>query len=173
MNQVPVVVMGVSGAGKSTVGRQIAELGGREFVDADDLHPIENRRKMAAGVPLADEDRLPWLAAVAAVLDRPERPIVACSALKLSYRELLRAGAPGVAFVYLSGDRETIRARLSNRAHEFMPESLMSTQFETLEPPSGEPRVLELDIRYSAADLTDLSLRWVRELENTRDAEAG
>lgn len=171
MNRVPVVVMGVSGAGKSTVGRCIAELGGRRFVDADDLHPAENRRKMAAGVPLTDADRLPWLDAVALALGEDSRPIVACSALKLSYRDRLRSELPQLGFVYLSGSQDTIRERLRSRSHEFMPESLMSTQFEALEPPSGESRVLELDIRHSIAELAETSIDWIRRLETRTDTE--
>jgi len=163
--------MGVSGAGKSTVGRSLAELGGREFVDADDLHPMENRLKMAAGTPLTDDDRLPWLDAVADSLGAESRPIVACSALRRAYRERLRASVPGLGFVYLSGDRDTIGARLSGRSHEFMPESLMSTQFDTLEPPVDEPRVLELDVRRPVRDLAEAAIAWIHRLESPIDAE--
>ncbi len=171
MYPVPVVVMGVSGSGKSTVGRHIAAVGGREFIDADDLHPIENRRKMAAGVPLTDDDRLPWLEAVIDALSAGERPVLACSALKRVYRDRLRAGVRDLAFVYLSGDPETIGSRLQGRSHEFMPDSLMSTQFETLEPPVDEPRVLELDVRLPIAELAETANDWIHRLENTIDAE--
>ena len=171
MYPVPVVVMGVSGSGKSTVGRHIAAVGGREFIDADDLHPIENRRKMAAGVPLTDDDRLPWLEAVIDALSAGERPVLACSALKRVYRDRLRAGVRDLAFVYLSGDPETIGSRLQGRSHEFMPDSLMSTQFETLEPPVDEPRVLELDVRLPIAELAETANGGIHRGENSIDAE--
>ena len=171
MSRVPVVVMGVSGAGKSTVGRRIAESAGRHFIDADDLHPLASRNKMAAGIPLTDADRKPWLEAVADAVLVHDGAVVACSALKRIYREQLRADLPGLRFVYLSGDDETIRARLRARSHEFMPESLLSTQLETLEPPSGEADVLELDIRLPITELAEASILWLHRLEQNTDAE--
>lgn len=171
MSRVPVVVMGVSGAGKSTVGRRIAELAGRHFIDADDLHPLSSRNKMAAGVPLTDADRKPWLEAVADAVLVHDAPVVACSALKRIYREQLRAELPGLRFVYLLGDDETIRARLRARSHAFMPESLLSTQLDTLEPPSGEPDVLELDIRLPITELAEAAILWLRRFEQNTDAE--
>ena len=127
--------MGVSGAGKSTVGAALAELLKIGFVDADSLHPAANIAKMAAGQPLTDADRAPWLDLVGSALrDAPsEGLVVACSALKRSYRDLLRSYAPNAVFVHLDGSEATITGRLSARAHEFMPGSLLASQLATLE----------------------------------------
>ncbi|WGD38177.1 gluconokinase [Lysinibacter sp. HNR] len=131
-----IVVMGVSGSGKSVVGFQLARRLRAEFVDADDLHPLANKEKMAAGIPLADADRWPWLDQVAKVLaDADEKPVVvACSALRRVYRDRLRAGAPDIIFVHLDGTRELIVQRLEGRHHEFMNPSLIDSQIATLEP---------------------------------------
>jgi carbohydrate kinase (thermoresistant glucokinase family) len=130
------VVMGVSGSGKSTVGAALAQRLGLPFVDADDLHPITNVDKMTAGIPLTDDDRWPWLAkvgeAMAAAADTGV--VVACSALKHSYRDAIRSGAPAARFVLLSGSRELLESRLSRREGHFMPASLLESQLATLEP---------------------------------------
>lgn len=133
------VVMGVSGCGKTTVGQALARELGWAFVDADDLHPEANVRKMAAGVALADEDRWPWLDRIVEELRRigagGGHAVLACSALRSSYRErLCRAG--DVRFVHLAGDFPTIAARLKDRAHRYMPPTLLASQFATLEPPA-------------------------------------
>lgn len=156
---VPVVVMGVSGSGKSTVGRALGEAFDAPFVDGDDLHPAANRRKMAAGVPLDDRDRWPWLDAVAARI-RTEleagRPIVvACSALKRAYRDRLAAGAPSAVFVHLAGDRELVAERQRGRTHEYMPTSLLASQFEILEPLQPDERGIRVDVRRSPAGIVD------------------
>ena len=135
----PLVVMGVSGCGKSTVGALLAERLGMPFLDGDDFHPAANKEKMAAGVPLTDDDRAPWLARIGQLLAGDDDggttvpPVVACSALKRSYRDLLRSSAPEVVFIHLSGSAATIAARMDARAHEFMPSTLLESQLATLE----------------------------------------
>jgi len=132
-----VVVMGVSGSGKTTLGRVLASRLGCEFIDADDHHPPENVAKMAAGVPLEDPDRWPWLERLNALLRASERTgvVLACSALKQAYRERLRVGIGDFRLVFLDGSIETIRARLGARAHRYMPASLLESQFAALEAP--------------------------------------
>jgi gluconokinase len=127
-----IVVMGVSGVGKTEVGRRLAERLGLPFADADDLHPAANVAKMAAGIPLDDDDRWPWLDAVGAAL--AGRPLVmACSALRRAYRDRIRAAAPGAVFVEIAVDPAVIRARMDARAGHFMPSSLLDSQLATLE----------------------------------------
>jgi len=132
MAGVRVVVMGASGSGKSLVGSLLAERLGVRFVDADDLHPAENVAKMAAGTPLDDADRMPWLDRVAAVLHEAEDGVVACSALARRYRDRIRAGAPGTVFVELVVSRDELERRMLRRTH-FMPPALLDSQLETLE----------------------------------------
>jgi len=135
---VVLVVMGVSGSGKSTVGAALAAVLGWRFLDADDFHPPANVAKMAAGTPLTDADRWPWLdrlvAEMRGILAQGGSGVLACSALKAAYRERL-ARAGDVRFVYLEGDIDTIGARIAARRHEYMPASLLASQFATLEPP--------------------------------------
>jgi gluconokinase len=135
-----VVVMGVSGCGKTEVGRSLAQRLGASFIDADDLHPPANVEKMRRGIPLDDADRAPWLGLLNARLREAVaagRPVVlACSALKQRYRDLLAADVPGLRFVHLSGSRELIAARLAARRHRYMPASLLDSQFAALEPPA-------------------------------------
>ena len=130
--------MGVSGSGKTVVGQALAADLGWPFFDADDLHPEANVAKMAAGTPLTDADRWPWLDRVAsemaAIEGRGENAVLACSALRQAYRDRIsRAG--DVRFVHLSGDHDTIAARLATRSHRYMPPTLLASQFATLEPP--------------------------------------
>ena len=132
-----VEVMGVSGSGKSTIGQPLAERLGFPFLDADEFHPPENVAKMAAGTPLTDADRWPWLALLNAKLKNEENAVLACSALKQSYRDALSRGLADCRFVHLSGSLELIRARLAERKHRYMPASLLESQFATLEPPAG------------------------------------
>jgi carbohydrate kinase (thermoresistant glucokinase family) len=129
-----IVVMGVTGCGKTTVGAALAEALGIEFIDGDDLHPESNKKKMSSGTPLTDSDREPWLQEVSKTLQSHESIVVACSALKKSYRSTILAGAPTTKFIHLSGSRELIFARLSERFHHFMPIGLLDSQFQTLEP---------------------------------------
>jgi gluconokinase len=133
-----VVLMGVAGSGKTTVGRLLAERTGAAFYDADDFHPPANVEKMRGGVPLTDEDRLPWLEAlrtlVTSCLERGERAVLACSALKEEYRERLLVDER-VKLVYLKGDYKLIEQRLKNRNGHFMKPELLDSQFDTLEEP--------------------------------------
>ena len=142
-----VVVMGVSGCGKSTVGALLAQTLAAEFLDADEFHPPENVAKMAAGVPLTDADRRPWLERLNEQLKRRTNAVLACSALKESYRAILAAGLD-CRFVHLRGPIELIRARMEDRSHRYMPASLLESQFATLEPPAG---AIEVDIAHSPA----------------------
>lgn len=143
-----IVVMGVAGSGKSTVGAALAERLGARFTDGDALHPPGNVAKMAAGTPLTDADRAPWLDRVGGVLARGEGPhIVACSALKRAYRDRIRAAAGRpVAFLHLTGGRDLIAARLRNRKDHFMPPGLLDSQFATLEPLAPEETGLALAV---------------------------
>lgn len=142
-----VLVMGVSGCGKSTLGAMLAERLGLPFADADAFHPPENVTKMSAGIPLTDADRWPWLDALGAWLAAEEKGgVVACSALRRAYRDRLRGWVPGLSVVHLSGAPVLIAARQAAREGHFMPPSLMSSQFATLEPPDKDEEALVLDI---------------------------
>jgi gluconokinase len=141
-----VVVMGVSGSGKSTVGALLAERLGCEFLDADEFHPPDNVAKMAAGAPLNDADRAPWLQRLNAELRKRKDVVMACSALKESYRRTLAQGVD-CRFVHLRGPIELIRARMQERRHRYMPASLLESQFATLEPPADAIAVDIADTR--------------------------
>jgi gluconokinase len=135
----PIVVMGVSGCGKTTVGMQLAQrIDGGEFIDADDLHPVANVDKMRAGIALDDIDRAPWLTrvgdAMREVVARGGTPVVACSSLKHSYRQRIRAEEPAAFFVLLDVPRLELERRLHNRKGHYMPISLLNSQLATLEP---------------------------------------
>ncbi|MEO9239915.1 MAG: gluconokinase [Jatrophihabitantaceae bacterium] len=156
--QSPVLVlMGVSGSGKSTVAALLAGRLGWDFEEGDDLHPAANVEKMAAGHPLDDDDRLPWLAKVAewiAEHTAAGRPgVITCSALKRSYREVLRG--EHVVFVYLAGTREQIATRLAARHGHYMPASLLDSQFDALEPPAPEENSITVDIAASSSIESD------------------
>ena len=157
-----VVVMGVSGAGKTTVGRALAQALGGDFIDGDDLHTDAARAKMGAGEPLNDDDRWPWLDRVAARLAeglaQGTRTVIACSALRRRYRDRLRAGVgPRLRFVYLEADIAAMRARVGNRPGHYMPASLVESQFAALEPPEGEADVIaapaDMDLKRGVAAL--------------------
>lgn len=133
------VIMGVSGCGKTSVGLGISARLGLPYVDGDDLHPAANVAKMAAGIPLTDDDRWPWLDAVAGVLADRAPVIVGCSALKRAYRDRLRAGAGGaVRFIHLTGPRDLIASRMAARTGHYMPPALLDSQFAALEPPGPD-----------------------------------
>ena len=135
---VPIIVMGVSGAGKSTIGLALANHLGVAFMDGDDLHPATNISKMAAGIPLTDKDRAPWLDLVGHELGKSHSAgtgmVIACSALKQEYRDRIRSGAPTTFFVELDGTREELLSRMTSREGHFMPSSLLDSQLALLEP---------------------------------------
>ena len=142
--------MGVCGAGKTTVGTLLAAQFGGTFIDADSLHPPANQEKMRSGTPLTDADRRTWLDAVAIRLaeadDAGDGVVVACSALKRAYRDHLRAAAPGLRLVHLSGPDATIHRRLEARSGHFMPAGMLESQLATLEPPAADERPIVIDI---------------------------
>jgi gluconokinase len=146
------VIMGVCGSGKSLIGATLARELGVEFIEGDDLHPPDNVKRMAAGIPLTDDDRHGWLIAIAARLREAKRAgvglVVSCSALKRSYRDLLRsAGDADVRFVYLAGRRALIEERMAQRRGHFMPPSLLDSQLSILEEPSPDEHAWVCDIR--------------------------
>ena len=161
------VVMGVSGCGKSTVAEALAEQSGGIFLDADDFHPPENKRKMAAGIPLTDDDRWGWLDALntkLASLANGEKPVfLACSALREVYRTRLRKGLPGLKFLFLKGSRECIAARLNARKGHFMPSALLDSQFATLEEPAD---ALVVDIDQSTEAVIRDAAHQIRRTQN-------
>jgi gluconokinase len=165
-----IVVMGVAGVGKTTVGRLVAVELRLPFHDADELHPEENRRKMAAGIPLTEEDREPWLRAVAehmAAWELEGGAVVACSALRRRYRELLEAASPGnVYFVFLDAPPEVLRARLAQRVGHYMPPSLLPSQLAALEPP-GPDEALQIEAVGTPADTTRAVVSGLREAGRT------
>jgi gluconokinase len=153
-----IVIMGVSGCGKSSVGADLGHRLGIPYVDGDDLHPSTNVEKMRAGIPLADDDRWPWLDRVAQVLHEQAPVIVGCSALRRSYRDRIRARAGGpVRFVHLSGSRDVIAARMAARTGHYMPPSLLDSQFATLEPPCPD-EALTVDITAARSTVVDTIL---------------
>jgi gluconokinase len=159
-----VVVMGVSGAGKSTVGALLAERLGVPYAEADAFHSPANVAKMAAGVPLDDDDRLPWLDAIGAwaFAHRAGGGVVSCSALKRSYRDRLRAAAPGLLFLHLSGDRELIAGRMAARAGHFMPASLLDSQLATLEPLQADEAGVTIGVELGPEEIARRAAEAVR-----------
>ena len=149
--QPPVVlVMGVSGCGKTTVGSMLAERLGWTYAEADAFHPPANVAKMHAGQPLTDADRMPWLDAIGAFIDRTtadgKPAVVTCSALKRAYRDRLRAGRPNVSVIYLDADVETVRARLAGREGHFFPPELLASQFRDLEVPAADEDIEDVPV---------------------------
>jgi gluconokinase len=154
-----IVLMGVSGSGKSTAGKRLATMLGWPFRDADSFHPQANIDKMSAGIPLTDADRAPWLAAIAAWIAERVRAgepgIVSCSALKRAYRRTLLDGQTGVGLVYLQGSFALISDRMSRRKGHFMPLELLQSQFATLEEPAREEGALVVPIRLSPKKIAE------------------
>ncbi len=150
------IVMGVSGSGKSTIGAELARKIGAEFVEGDDLHPAANRRKMASGLPLNDEDRRPWLHAIARAIQNRDAGdlVISCSALRRRYRDIIREqAAKPVLFLYLRGSESQLRSRLAQRKDHFMPALLLASQLEALEPPDPDEPHLSIDIGQPAMAL--------------------
>ncbi|MGI5152654.1 gluconokinase [Plantactinospora sp. CA-294935] len=157
-----VVVMGVSGSGKTTVAEGISALTGLTFAEADEFHPESNVELMRAGVPLDDGHRWPWLRELAGWMAQRAAEgvstVLACSALRRSYRDVLRQGPPSVDFVFLDGSAEVIRERISRRAGHYMPASLLDSQIATLERPAPDERVLTLDVAATPEELVEAAV---------------
>jgi gluconokinase len=154
-----IVVMGVAGSGKSTIASLLAERLGWTYIDGDWLHPAANVEKMSRGEPLTDEDRWPWLRAIAASIDElrreDRRAVVACSALKRAYRDILLGDRPGARLVHLEGSRETVARRLGSRDGHFMPPSLLESQFAALEVPTADERPIIVSVDDDPERLVD------------------
>lgn len=165
-----IVLMGVSGAGKTTVGMLLAEALGGEFAEGDAYHPPANVAKMRQGIPLADVDRWPWLEILSREigrwLDAGQTVVLACSALKQRYREVLRNGRPDVRFVHLQGDPSLVRGRLAERQGHYMPASLLDSQIAALEPPGD---AISVDISATPAAITAQILESLRDSAALRD----
>jgi carbohydrate kinase (thermoresistant glucokinase family) len=150
------VIMGVSGSGKTTIGRALARRLGWRFQEGDALHPPENIAKMKAGHPLDDKDRAPWLSAIAAAIDewrrRGERGVITCSALKRRYRDIIIGDRPDVRLVYLEGSQALIGERIAERHGHFMPASLLDSQFVALEPPAPDEHAIAASVDMPVAD---------------------
>ena len=160
-----VVVMGVSGCGKSTVGKLLARSLKAEFLEGDELHPPRNIERMAAGIALTDADRRDWLLQTAQQLAEAHASrhalVVSCSALKRSYRDMLRTAASRLAFVHIHGSRALLESRLRARPGHFMPSSLLDSQLQTLEPPGADERAITLDAALPPAEIAAQAAAWL------------
>ena len=161
-----VVVMGVSGSGKTTVAAMLAGALGSHFLEGDDLHPPANVAKMKSGTPLNDDDRRPWLKAIAAEIDQwrsqGEAGVVTCSALKRAYREIIIGARPEVILVYLKGSRDLIAHRMAQRHEHFMPVALLDSQFATLQEPGPDEAPIVVDVGPRPVQIVAEILRQLR-----------
>ena len=161
------VLMGVSGSGKTTIADGIARCEGWTLVEGDKFHPPANVEKMSRGIPLTDEDRWPWLRAIAAEIDaireRRESAVVACSALKRAYRDILIGDRPDVVLVYLRGDKHLIATRMAARKGHFMPPALLDSQFATLEEPGPDEHPIVVSVADPPAAIVDEVVRQLKE----------
>ncbi|WP_438853970.1 gluconokinase [Agromyces sp. M3QZ16-3] len=169
----PVVVMGVSASGKSTVGARLAERLGVPFADADDLHPRANIDKMRSGVPLDDDDRAPWLDSVGSTLaaSSPDGMVIACSSLRRAYRDRIRRAAPTTRFVHLHLSDAALAERAGARLGHFMPATLLASQLATLEPPTVDEPALTVDADAPVDEIADVVVSWLGR-RPTADGEA-
>lgn len=158
-----IIVMGVSGAGKSTIGELLSRRLHRPLIEGDSLHPPANIAKMSQGIPLDDADRLPWLRAIAARIDEARRTgapiVVTCSALKRDYREILTGGHDDVGFVYLRGAKDLIAGRLKARTNHFMPPGLLDSQFAALQEPGADEPTVAIAIDATPGEIVDRIVR--------------
>ena len=165
MNPVFIVIMGVSGCGKSTIADRLASEIGGMFLEGDSFHPPENKAKMGAGIPLQDEDRWPWfdrlIHAAGAVLESGSSPVLACSALKQAYRDYLFRQFPDHRLVYLEGSFDLIKGRMDAREHEYMTSDLLRSQFAILEEPSPHPGLLTLSIELTPDEIIASIRKWL------------
>jgi len=156
------ILMGVTGTGKSTVGNSLSEATHIPFYDGDDFHPPANIEKMASGTPLNDDDRQPWLECIRDHLQQQSNAIVACSALKKAYRDTLREGNPELRFVFLNGDPNVLLARLNARQGHFMRAEMLASQLDTLETPRTEDDVLTVSIAAPLNDTVEQIKGWLQ-----------
>jgi gluconokinase len=170
-----VVVMGVAGTGKTTIGPLLADRLGVPYAEGDDFHPQANIDKMSAGIPLDDDDRWPWLDAIGAWARGRAGlgGVVSSSALKRAYRDRLRAAAPGIVFVHLTGSRELIASRMAQRQGHFMPTELLDSQFATLQPLQADERGVEVGVSGTPEEITERAVAALADLDGaTQSAEA-
>ena len=172
-----VVVMGVSGSGKSTVAAMLAAALGCQFQEGDDLHPPENVEKMRSGTPLSDADRMPWLRRIAKEIDgwraRSECGVLTCSALKRSYRDVIIGERHNVVLVYLKGSHELIRQRMIARHEHFMPVALLDSQLATLEEPTPDEHPIVVDICGKPAEIAHEIVRQLEDRQHETDGSGG
>ncbi|MDI9883158.1 gluconokinase [Streptomyces sp. HNM0645] len=163
-----VVVMGVAGTGKTTIGPLLAEALGVPYAEGDDFHPAGNIAKMSAGIPLDDADRGPWLDAIGRWAHGRAGlgGVVSCSALKRTYRDRLRTAAPDVEFLHLTGDRALIERRMAERKGHFMPTALLDSQFATVQPLQGDEAGVAVDVSGSPQEITERAVTALRRLED-------
>jgi gluconokinase len=160
LHKTVVVVMGVAGSGKSTIAQLLAQHLGWTSIEGDDLHPPQNVAKMAAGTPLSDAEREPWLRAISQRIDQTEgNQVITCSALRRSYRDVLRTADARVRFLHLNGSQDVLGSGLGGRTDHFMPSSLLASQFDTLEPLGPDEDGVSLDIRGTPADILARALQ--------------